>query len=92
MVLLLSQQALPLIWSTCTQVFAHTKLMVENIYLKEMISLPPGEAISFDHTFRVAANIVFLTDDGTWVARYDSVFIVVNKDDVLTSNSSKEPN
>ena len=55
-------------------------LMDENLYLKEMISIPPGEAISFDHTFKVAANIGFLRDDGIWVAQYDSLFIVLNSE------------
>ena len=57
----------------------------ENVYLQEMISIPPGDSISFDHTFKVAANIGFLRDDGIWVPQYDSLFLVLNSDGKVIS-------
>ena len=39
----------------------------EKIYLTEICKISVGESISFDHTFKVAANIGFLHDDGVWV-------------------------
>ena len=50
----------------------------ENLYLTEITQIPVGESISFDHTFKVAANIGFRRDDGVWVPQYDSLFIVLN--------------
>ena len=62
----------------------------EHVYLKEMMSILPGESISFDHTFKVAANIGFLRDDGIWVPQYDSLFLVLNSDGkVLTWQLTK---
>lgn len=50
----------------------------EHLYLKEMMSILPGESISFDHTFKVAANIRSLREDGVWAPQYDSLFAVLN--------------
>ena len=62
----------------------------EKIYLTEICKIPVGECISFDHTFKVAANIGFLRDDGVWVPQYDSLFIVLNKNgQVLTWQLTK---
>ena len=62
----------------------------EKIYLTEICRIPVGECISFDHTFKVAANIGFLRDDGVWVPQYDSLFIVLNKNgQVLTWQLTK---
>ena len=58
----------------------------EHVYLKEMMSILPGESISFDYTFKVAANIGFLRDDGIWVP----LFLVLNSDGkVLTWQLTK---
>ena len=35
--------------------------------------------LSFDHTFKVAANIGYVRSDGKWVTLYNSVFIVMNE-------------
>lgn len=50
----------------------------EKVYIREMMAIPTGETISFDHTFKVAANIGFNREDGRWVHQYDSLFIVMN--------------
>lgn len=53
-------------------------LQEEQLYLKEMTASPVSDSISFDHTFKVAANIGFLREDGRWIHQYDSLFIVMN--------------
>ena len=50
----------------------------ENSYKAEIQSTDTGAVLSFDHTFKVAANIGFLQDDKKWVCQYDSVFLVFN--------------
>ena len=62
----------------------------ERLYLAEITSIPVGESISFDHTFKVAANIGFNRDDGVWVHQYDSLFIVLGQNGkVLTWQLTK---
>ena len=62
----------------------------EWLYLAEITSVPVGESISFDHTFKVAANIGFSRDDGVWVHQYDSLFIVLGQNGkVLTWQLTK---
>ena len=39
-------------------------LLDEKVYVREMLELPCGGSISFDHTFKVAANIGFSKADG----------------------------
>ena len=53
-------------------------LQDEQMYIKDMTTIPTGKSISFDHTFKVAANIGYLREDGTWVHQYDSLFLVMN--------------
>ena len=53
-------------------------LQQEELYRREMTSIPIGESISFDHTFNVATNIGYLREDGRWMQEYDSLFIVLN--------------
>ena len=48
----------------------------ENQYLREITAIPVGRSISFDHTFRVAANIGYLREDGVWVPQYMTVFLL----------------
>ena len=43
-----------------------------------MLQIPTSKQISCDHTFKVAANIGYLRQDGTWVHQYDSLFLVMN--------------
>ena len=31
-----------------------------NVYLQEMVSIPIGEIISFDHTYKIASNIGYM--------------------------------
>lgn len=50
------------------------------IYLRELISIEPGSSISFDHNFKVAANISYVREDDKWVPQYDSLFLVMNED------------
>jgi len=62
----------------------------ENIYLQEMASIPIGESISFDHTFKIASNIGYIREDKRWITEYDSVFLVLNeKGQVLTWQLTK---
>lgn len=62
----------------------------ESLYLAEITSIPVGESISFDHTFKVAVNIGFNRDDGVWVHQYDSLFIVLGQNGkVLTWQLTK---
>lgn len=62
----------------------------EKLYLAEITSIAVGESISFDHTFKVAANIGFNRDDGVWVHQYDSLFIVLGQNGkVLTWQLTK---
>lgn len=42
-----------------------------------MHSVNVTESISFDHTFKSAANIGYLREDGVWVPQYDSLFMVL---------------
>ena len=60
-------------------------------YLSEIIiQMPVGESSSFDHSFKVAANVGFLQEDGIWVNQYDSLFIVLNQNGkVLTWQLTK---
>ena len=55
----------------------------EQIYLRELIAIEPGSSISFDHTFKVAANIGYIREDGKWIPQYDSLFLVMNEDEKL---------
>ena len=65
-------------------------LQHEELYLREMTSIPIGESISFDHTFKVGTNIGYLREDGRWMKEYDSLFIVLNgKGQVLTWQLTK---
>lgn len=52
----------------------------EQLYLQEMSNIAIGESLSFDHTFKVAANIGYLRQDGKWVNEYDGLFLVLNSD------------
>ena len=62
-----------------SQCFLAGFLRDEHLYLREMMSINIGDTISFDHTFKVAANIGFLREDNVWIPQYDSLFIVLNK-------------
>ena len=47
-------------------------------------------SISFDHTFKVAANTGYCREDGAWVPQYDRLFIVINNvGKVLTRQLTK---
>lgn len=60
-------------------------LQYEQHYMREMMCIPIGESISFDHTFKVAANIGYLREDSQWIPEYGGLFIVLNeKGQVLT--------
>ena len=62
----------------------------EQLYLKEMASLPITTSISFDHTFKVASNIGYFREDGKWISEYDALFIVLNENGhVLTWQFTK---
>ena len=60
-------------------------LQNEKFYLNEMIAIPVTESISFDHTFKVAANIGYLREDKKWISVYDSLIIVLNGDGKVLS-------
>lgn len=59
--------------------FLATFLLNDQLYLREITSIPTSAAVSFDHTFKVAANIGYLRTDGKWVPQYDSLFVVLNE-------------
>lgn len=61
-----------------SKAFLATFLENEQMYIHEMLSIPIGESISFDHTFKVAANIGYLREDGKWITEYDGLFLVLN--------------
>lgn len=58
--------------------FLTSFLQSEKLYLQQIHSVEVTEAISFDHTFKVATNIGYLHQDGVWVPQYDSLFLVLN--------------
>lgn len=65
-------------------------LKEEDLYLREITSIDITNTISFDHTFKVTANIGFLREDNVWVPQYDSVFMVMNsKGQVITWQLTK---
>ena len=43
-----------------------------------MMSLHTANYLSIDHTFKMAANIVYLRPDGRWITQYNSLFSVLN--------------
>lgn len=51
----------------------------KDVYSHHMSNLPVRTYISFDHTFKIAANIGYVRSDGKWVTLYKSVFIVLNE-------------
>ena len=50
----------------------------EHLYLREIASVKMSSTISFDHTFKVAANIGYHREDGVLVSQYNSLFLVRN--------------
>ena len=50
----------------------------EHLYLSEISSVQIGNSISFDHTFKVVANIGYHRKDKVWVNQYNSLFLVIN--------------
>ena len=52
----------------------------ERRYLHAIEQVTVGRTISFDHTFKIAANIGYSRSDGVWVTQYDSMFIVMNQE------------
>ena len=50
----------------------------EHLYLNDIASVKTCSTISFDHTFKVAANIGYHREDGVWVSQYNSLFLVMN--------------
>lgn len=48
-------------------------------YTSAMAKITATNLISFDHTFKVAANVGYLRNDGKWISQYNSVFIVMNQ-------------
>ena len=57
----------------------------ETFYLNQLQKVNTGGSLSFDHTFRVAANIGYLRKDKRWVPQYDSVFFVMNSQRKIVS-------
>ena len=47
-------------------------------YFRAMEELLTVEYLSFDHTFKVTANLGYLRPDGKWVPLYNSLFIALN--------------
>ena len=61
-----------------SKMFLTQFLKDEKIYLQEILKIPSSESLSFDHTFKVAANIGYLREDGKWISEYDGLFLVLN--------------
>ena len=68
-------------------------LQDEQMYIKDMTAIPTGKSISFDHTFKVAANIGYLREDGTSMTAFpcheckrSSCDMATNKRDIIFSN------
>lgn len=53
-------------------------------YNHVMSQITAQDIITFDHTFKVAANIGYLRSDGKWVTQYNSVMIVMNEAGLVT--------
>ena len=51
----------------------------EGLYLRETLCTDTTDIISFDHTFKAAANTDFLREDNVWAPQYDSLFIGMHK-------------
>ena len=67
------------------QCFVTSFLSNENKYRFHVQSMPVGECLSVDHTYKVASNIGYLRGDRKWVSQYDGAFIVFNKDGKIVS-------
>lgn len=83
-------------FSSCPGNDALTKLFIvdffenEHVYILEMERFSVSDTISFDHTFKVAANIGYSRKDKVWIIQYDSLFIVMNdKGYILTWQLTK---
>ena len=63
---------------TLYKVFLSKFSSQEHLYLSEIASVKTGSTISFDHTFKVAANIGYHREDGVWLSQYNSLFLVMN--------------
>lgn len=55
--------------------FEHNKHALSD----EIQNITADTFMSFDHTFRVAANLGYLRSDGKWVSQYSSLFLVMNE-------------
>lgn len=65
-----------------SSIFIRSFIESEHMYTDHM-SQQKGKWISFDHTFKVAANIGYWRN-GLWVKMYDSLFILMNEEsDIL---------
>ena len=53
-------------------------LLHKEDYLQEIAALSTTNSLSLDHTFKVAANIGYLTEDNKWINMLDSLFLVFN--------------
>jgi hypothetical protein len=57
----------------------------EQAYKRAIQVLNIGEELSFDHTFKVAANIGYWCDDRKWVCQCNSIFLVFNGEGNIVS-------
>ena len=57
----------------------------ESFYIHSLQAINTGNSLSFDHTFKVAANIGHLRNDNKWVTQYDSVFFIMNSQNKIVS-------
>ena len=64
--------------SVLTQRFLSSISGQEHLYLREMSSIIVRNAISFDHTFKIASNIGYYREDKVWIKQYNSLFLVMN--------------
>ena len=70
---------------TLCQCFVTLFLKNEHLYRSYLQSMPVGEYLSADHTYKIAFNVGYLRNDHKWVSRYDSAFIVFNKKGKIVS-------
>lgn len=67
------------------QCFVTSFLNNENRYLSCLQSMPVGESLSVDHTYKVASNIGYFRGDRKWICQYDGAFIVFNENGKIVS-------
>ena len=72
-----------------SECFLASFLQQEKLYIREITSIPIGQSISFDHTFKVATNVWYQREDGRWIPVYKGLFLVLNDKGQVTWQITK---